>query len=108
MNKQIRKKKTFATENVIDLSIDKQNIVNLHHNTIDDCVIINLRKKNHTLDRQKSTKKEVDTLSSSSLSSDNTLKDCKIQLDEILQRQPKSRLKYDRGREKLVFLREQR
>ena len=58
MNKQIRKKKTFATENVIDLSIDKQNIVNLHHNTLDDCVIINLRKKNHTLDRQKYTKKK--------------------------------------------------
>ena len=35
-------------------------------------------------------------MTSSSLSDDNTLKECKIQLDEILHRQPKSRMKYDR------------
>ena len=55
-----------------------------------------MNKTNNVLDSLESTKKEVNTLTSSSLSDDNTLKECKIQLDEILQRQPKTRLKYDR------------
>ena len=99
------------------MSFEKTTIVNLHHDTIDDSVIClqkekNIKvfnvsnglsmkrkfllKKNKILDRQELTKKEVDTLTSSSLSDDNTLKQCKIKLDEILHRQPKSRMKYDR------------
>ena len=55
-----------------------------------------MKNKKKSLDRLELTKKEVDTLTSSSLSDDNTLKQCKIKLDEILHRQPKSRMKYDR------------
>ena len=53
------------------------------------------KSSNNILDAKKSVVL-VDTLSSSSLSSDNSLKQCKIELDEILQRQSKCRMKYDR------------
>ena len=66
-------------------------IVNLHHDTIDDCVIwlnifnvskafshkrkVHLNNTNNVLDSQEPTKKEADTLTSSSLSDDNTWKE---------------------------------
>ena len=73
------RKKTFTTENVIDLSFEKTTIVNMHHDTIDDSVIclqkeknikvfnvsnglsmkrkVHLNKTNNVLDSQESTKK---------------------------------------------------
>ena len=41
------RKKTFTTENVIDLSFEKTTIVNMHHDTIDDSVICLQKAKKH-------------------------------------------------------------
>ena len=96
---------------VIDLSSEKtmidRNINHTHDSVICLCTTDKSGKELHCVKKKRKVVSkahnnvrkpiiEVDTLSSSSLSSDNSLKQCKLQLNHVLQAQSKYRMKFDR------------